>query len=319
MSTQNTSSPSIQQEEEQPSPNMAITPTTFTRMLDLPTEIQIQMWAAAFRAPRQPRLAALRIYDAPSTSLSHQVLNLNNLQASLGWAPSNHAYLAETDHVASLLAVSHRSQTIIRPLARQLHTPWLERLGLAPYHLDPTRDIVFFGYDGDILDSSRFMIAAGLVLGNELQNIMVPAAAFWRLVRAELMRGLVDPVLVALTALRNVDPVWHEVFRPGPTNPLRWPGLPRDMFFLLGPLPRCSRHGSRECLHFEHLQISSLAELHAPFNPHASASFQFYNDLAFIEDIKKFWANVRNLSNFTGPIPNIFFVRLSPGADELTG
>lgn len=321
MSSQNASSSSNEEEERLP-PETAAAPTAFPRFLELPAELQIQVWEWAFWAPRQRRLAVLRTSSAPSTSLSHQVLNIHNLQVNVGWPVSNPQYLDETDQVASLLAACYVSQAVVRPLVQQtLKTPWLQRLGLTRHHINPDVDIICFGGDRNLMSANRFLMAAALILGNEFSNIMVPAPDFWRLARAELQRGLVDPVSTALNVLRNVDPVWSELFRPGP-NSLPHPGMPRTMYFILKtPVPRGNRcaHGRGECVHFEHLELYDPAAsetwhlaLEGSFN--IVAHRQFYRNIALTRDIRAFFDNVAAVPGFTGFWSHLCADPLSPSS-----
>jgi hypothetical protein len=284
MSSQNASSSN--QEDEQPPPPTAIMPTTFPRFLELPNELQILIWEWAFWVPRQRRFAVLRVSSPPSPRLSHQVLSLKNPQVKVGWPIFNPSSLASTDHVARLLATTSRSRAVIRQLVqRTLEKPWLERLGLTQHHIDPEVDVVCFGGDQVIMSANRFMMAITLVLGNEFPNIMCPALSFCRLIRHDLQRGFVDPVSTALATLRGVDPVWNEIFCPGP-NTLPSPGLPRTMYFLLkGPPPRRPLGHSRERFRFEQLELhdpSSSEAWDLAFNGslNSQASSQFRKNLA---------------------------------------
>lgn len=320
MSSQNAPS-SSNQEGEQQSPGTAVAPTTFLFFPQLPTEIQIHIWELAFWAGRPRRLAVLRTSSVPSPATSHQVLNLNNLQANVRWPVSNPQYLNETDHVPNLLLATHRSRAVILPLVQQtLETTWLRRLGLTRYHINPDVDIVCFGGDRNLLGANRFLLAATLVLGNEIPHIMCPASDFARLADADLQSGSVDPVNTALNTLRGIDPVWSELFRPGPALPN--PGLPRSMYFILRTDPprqvRCA-HGQGECVHFEHLELydPSASEIwqlafEGSFNP--EAHHQFYRNIAITQNIRTFFANVAALPGFTGTVPNIFFVQLADQA-----
>lgn len=315
MSFQSGHSSSHQEEEGQPSPSSGMTPASFHLFCDLPPELQIIVWEWAFwTSPR--RLACLRIRDTPSARLAHQVLNLNNLQASIGWPLANPLYLEETDHVARLLVTAPLSQTVVQPLVREtMRTPWLRRLGLTEYHINPHTDIVFFGSDLNLLADRRIVLAASLVLGSAFPNIMVPAESFLNLGGA-LLGGAYNPVDTALTIVRAADPVWHELFRPGP-NALPRPALPKNIYFLLGPLPSTDLCGhGRGCIHLEHLEVFD------PSGPEAwhsalQASFDLENSSPFLEtlsnvhDIRMFWDNVENVSDFTGEIPRIIFVRFS--------
>lgn len=142
----------------------------FTCFLRLPVEIQIRIWEHAVSSNRNPRVACLQVQSAPSTNLSHEVLNLSHMDARIGWRILNPDYLTRTDHVPSLLAASHRSRTVTLP---RVDTPWLRRLGLSGAHIDPTTDIVCFGHPTDESGTNRFMTGLSLVLGNEFPNIMV--------------------------------------------------------------------------------------------------------------------------------------------------
>lgn len=302
-------SPSSSNHEEGPA---------FTCFLWLPVELQIRVWEHAFPSNRSPRVAFLRVHSAPDTFLSHEVLNLNNLDARIGWPVSNPRCLANTDPVSSLLATSHRSRTVtLKTVERTLDTPWLRRVGLAEAHVDPDIDIVFFGGNGDVLHDIRSMTAMTLVLGNEFPNIMVPAHAFSRHAFVDLNFGNVEPVHTALAALRDVDPVWHELFRPGP-NALPHPGLPRNIYFLLGPISttRISNYrAGSDCLHFEDLAFSPPLATEPWHLDHASSLdeqsiHQRIANVLLVKEISQFWHNVQNVPGFTGAIPNVSFVQI---------
>ncbi|KAG8160807.1 hypothetical protein KVR01_009071 [Diaporthe batatas] len=323
MSSQNASS-SSNQEGEQQSPVTAVATTEFPLFLELPTEIQIEVWEWAFWAPRERRLAVLRTSSVPSPALSHQVLGLNNLQVTISWPVSNPQYLAETNHVANLLSAAHRSHVVISSLVqRNLDTPWLRRLGLARYHINPQVDIVFFGGDRNLIGANRSLMAATLVLGEELPCVMCPASDFARLVNADLQRGSVDPVSTALNTLRSVNPVWSALFRHAPDS-LPSPMLPRTMYFLLRTdAPRSARcaHGQGECLHFEHLELFDLSASETwnlSFQGLSSLPSQnrFYRNITIISDIRTFFRNVAALPGFTGTIPDILFVQLTGRAER---
>lgn len=324
MSSQNASS-SSNQDGEQQSHGTAVAPTAFLFFLQLPVELQIQVWEWAFRAGRQRRLAVLRTSSVPSPILSHQVLNLHNQQVNVRWPVSNPQYLDETDHVGNLLLATHRSLAVVRPLVqRTLDTPWLRRLGLSRYHIDPDVDIMCFGGDRNLLSANRFLLATTLVLGNEFPNIMCPASDFARLANADLQRGSVDPVSTALNTLRGIDPVWSEIFGTGPDS-LPRPGLPRNMYFILKTdIPRkvqCAHGNGGGCVHFEHLELydpsaSEIWQLAFEESFNVGADHQFYRNFTTTSDIRDFFSNVAALPGFTGTIPNIFFVQLTGEAEE---
>lgn len=292
------------------------TGSKFTCFLQLPVELQIEVWEHAFPYNRTPRVALLRVHSEPDTRLSHQVLNLNNTDASIGWPVSNHFCLLETDPVSSLLETCHRSRILtLKTMGGTFDTPWLRRLGLTGAHIDPAADIVFFGGDGNVLLAPRSMMAMSLVLGNEFLNIMVPALAFVAHVTSDLSLGTVEPVSAALARLRAVDPVWNEIFRPG-ANTLPRPGLPRNIYFLLGPVPRSrlsDRRPRLDCVHFEHLEFfppsaMAAAAMAPPFD--IRSGFQGLENYVSMRRIQDFWDNVQNAPGFTGTIPNFFFVQI---------
>lgn len=288
----------------------------FTCFLRLPVELQLLVWEHAFQSHRNPRVAVLRVHSAPNTRLSHEVLNLNNADASIGWPVSNNLCLAETDPVSSLLATCHRSRVVtLKMMGTTFDTPWLRRLGLTGPHIDPGADIVFFGGDGNVILATPSMMAMSLVLGNELPNIMVSALAFVSHIIGDLSLGTVEPVSAALARLRAVDPVWNEIFRPG-ANTLPRPGLPRNMFFLLGPVPSTrlsDRRPRLDCLHFEHLSFfppsaTATAPMTPPFD--VRGGFQGLENYVSMRRIQDFWDNVQNAPGFTGTIPNFSFVQI---------
>lgn len=295
---------SSHREEEKPCPSTVMAPTTFHSFCDLPRELQIMIWKWAFWTGASRRLACLRIHSTPSARLSQQVLNLDNRQARIGWPLTNPLYLRETDHAARLLATSFLSRTVGQGLSG---TPWLQQLGLGEYHINPHTDIVFFGSERNLLTDNGLMMAASLVLGSAFTSIMVPAASFVRsLCLGPLQEGKVEPVSTALTILRAIDPVWDEIFRPGP-NTLR-PALPRNMYFFVGPLPSvdlCS-HGPG-CIHLEHLEV---------FNLYGAPDFEDFvpdfDDRTHFLHLLAFWSFMKFLPELRGEIPNIFIVRLSP-------
>lgn len=288
----------------------------FTCFLRLPVELQLLVWEHAFQSNRKPRIALLRVHSAPNTRLSHSVLNLNNVDASLGWPVSNRLCLAETDPVSSLLTTCHRSRVVtLKMMGTTFDTPWLRRLGLTGPHIDPGADIVFFGGDGNVILATPSMMAMSLVLGNELPNIMVPALAFVSHVIGDLSLGTVEPVSAALARLRAVDPVWNEIFRPG-ANTLPRPGLPRNIYFLLGPVPStrlADRRPRLDCLHFEHLSFfppsaTAAAPMTRPFD--IQGGFQGLENYVSMRRIQDFWDNVQNAPGFPGTIPNFSFVQI---------
>lgn len=288
----------------------------FTCFLWLPVELQIQVWEHAFQSDRNPRVALLRVHSAPDTRLSHEVLNLNNVDARIGWPVSNNLCLAETNPVSSLLATCHRSRIVtLKKMGTTFDTPWLRRLGLTGAHIDPGSDIVFFGGDGNVILAEPSMMAMSLVLGNELPNIMVPALAFVSHITGSLSLGTVEPVSAALARLRAVDPVWNEIFRPG-ANTLPRPGLPRNIYFLLGPVPNtrlADRRPRLDCVHFEHLTFyphsaTAAAPMAPPFD--IRGGFQGLENYVSMRRIQDFWDNVQNTSGFTGTIPNFSFVQI---------
>lgn len=319
MSSQST--PSSSHPHQGQSPPAITGDRTFTCFLELPAEIQIQVWQEAFPSSHSPRIACLEVHSTPSTALSHEVLNLNNMNAEIGWRVLNREYLDQIDDVSSLLAASHRSRTVtLQATPQSLDTPWLRRLGLTQAHIDPSLDILFF--KGGDEESTETMMTMSLVLGNEFPNVMVPAMDFVEDIHADLRFGNVEPVNAALTALRAVDPVWHEIFRPGP-NTLPVPRLPRNIYFFLEPGSRARRGQYGPVSDYpvlEHLEIVSWADAEAFLDgvDEEALSGQFEPDEMYMEmwfvqrEIIEFWRNVEHHLNSTGTgtIPNVFFCHM---------
>lgn len=291
---------------------------TFTCFLRLPVELQIQVWEYAFPSSPGPRIACLQVQSAPSTRLSHEVLNLNNMDAHIGWRILNLTYLAETDSVSSLLETSHRSRTItLRRVQRTLDTPWLRRLGLSGAHVDPETDIICFGNPTDHDGMHPFMTGMSLVMGNEFPNVIVPTRPFLRHVVQHLVRGVVDPVGKALEVLRAADPVWDQIFRPEGGGPLPSSCLPKNIYYFMS-VPRrapCCAHGRSFCLHYEHLKISTWSDRVAWATSYTSDDKSEgmrlrMVRLALMNGIRIFWDHVRTLPGFADRIPNIFLVEI---------
>lgn len=293
---------------------------TFTCFLRLPVELQIRVWEYAFPVNPSPRVACLEVQSAPSTQLSHEVLNLNNMEAEIGWRILNPTYLAESDMVLSLLATSHRSRTItLERVKRTLDTPWLRRLCLSGAHIDPATDIVCFGHPISDAGTNRCMIGLSLVMGNELTNVMVSAELFLRHAALDLRGGTVDPVRRALATLRSVDPVWDQLFRSDGGGPLRSPSLPKNIYyFVSNPLrtPHCVHGSDSFCLHYEHLKIANWDEASEWAESYTSLSIYetwslHLERMSLVDNIKLFWSLVKMLPSFKGrEIPNIFFVEI---------
>lgn len=310
MSCQSGHSSSHQEEEGLPSSSTGMAPTTFHSFRDLPRELQIMVWEWAFWTGGSRRLACLRIHSTPSARLSQQVLNLDNRQARIGWPLSNPFYLEETDHVARLLATSFLSRTIAQQLFRETsRTTWLQRVGLSDHHINPHSDIVFLGSNGNLLTDNALMMAVSLVLGSTFTSIMVPANSFSSLCSDLLQSGFVEPVSAALNILRAVDPIWDEIFRPGPDN-LR-PDLSKNMYFLLGPLPNtdlCS-HGPG-CIHLGHLEIFDLWNPELGL-PDVERFLPCRDDIIAVAQIEMFWFRLGILPGFRGKIPKTFLAKFS--------
>lgn len=316
--SESTSTPSTH--GDAPSSPPTTTGSTFTCFYRLPVELQILVWQYAFPSNEKPRIACLRVQSAPSAALSHEVLNLGNTDATIGWEILNPMHLANTDSVSSLLATSDRSRTVTLPRVHEtLDTEWLRRVGLSSAHIDPETDIVCFGHPTDQSGTNRFMTSISLVLGNEFPNIMVAAEPFVVHMSLDLLLGSRDPVRAGLAALRAVDPVWDQLFRPGGAIPLISPGLPRNIYyFVANPKrePRCEHQSGSFCLHPEHLTIVSSDEAFYWAVGYTSASRSEYMRerlirFRLVNNIQGFWRNVElYCPQFSGRTPNVFFVEI---------
>lgn len=276
------------------------------------------VWEYAFPSDADSRIACLHVQSAPSTRLSHEVLNLGYKDATIGWEILNPMYLAQTDPVSSLLTTSDRSRSVtLSRVQKTLDTPWLRRLGLSGAHLNPETDIVCFGNPLDGTGSNRFMSGLSLVLGNEFPNIMVPAQPFERYIQRELRFGDVDPVRAALAGLKAVDPVWDRLFSDL-GGPLASPGTPRNIYyFMANPrrAPRCEHYSGSFCLHPDHLRIVNWDQSLDWAMSYTSDSRPDYmrrrhERLDTITTIKFFWISVWALRDYSGRIPNIYFVEI---------
>lgn len=318
MSSESTSTSSTHGEE--PSSPPTTTGSTFTCFLRLPVELQVEVWQYAFASNDKPRIACLRVQSAPSAALSHEVLNLGNTDATIGWEILNPMYLAQSDHVSSLLATSDRSRTVALSRAQEtLDTTWLRRLGLSGAHINPETDIVGFGHPFDQSADNRFMTSMSLVLGNEFPNIMVAAQLFAAHMTLDLKKGAGNPVIAGLEALRARDPVWNQLFRSSGATPMISPGLPRNIYyFVANPRrePRCEHQSGSFCLHHEHLRIVSSDEALSWAVSYTSASRDEYlleraSRLRRVQQIQGFWSNLGiYCPELSGRTPNVFFVEI---------